>query len=359
MSKPFDLKKQLKLHDARLLRRLFDERGAVPDTPWDQPGSHESEPIAGRWNAVPRETRRRVEVVLQDVHELSDDRGQRILVEDLRLRHPDKIDAFRNWGSLSDKALWAYLEVREVFEEAAAFARAEAMRSGQFANRWNSLPKRPIVVTDEIAARLQDAVRSFYREKELRGDQCRVHHFARAGGADYFYAYLPEWADKRLGFDAAGELTPRELDYAFSNIFIYEADDGALEIIAKGGRKVQLPLRHAFCKAVLGLDVDDADPIRRTYHLDHLLDPDFAFVTDAEDGVAVVRLRRVRLEPRVAVPALERGELDFREEATLPEIREAAARWPTRSVSRRRRSELFAPRSRWSSTATGAAKPAR
>jgi len=75
----------------------------------------------------------------QDVNELADERGQRILAEEIAWRLPEKLAAFAQWNSLADRALWAYLEAREAFDQAALFARAEALRNGQFAARWNSL----------------------------------------------------------------------------------------------------------------------------------------------------------------------------------------------------------------------------
>jgi hypothetical protein len=327
MARPFDLKKQLKLHDRTLLRRLFAEHGVLADVPWDDVRPHDVEPIVARWPAVPDDRRRHLEVVLQDVNELAQERCQRVLVEDLDECRPDAREAFRAWPGQHDRALWAYLDAREVFDGAATFARAEALRGGQFANRWNSLPKEPLEFTPDRKAALERGIRDFYREKELRDDRCCVHHARRANGADYFYAYIPEWADKRLGFDAAGELQAYEQKYAFHNVFVFEPADGSLEIVARGGKKVQLPLRRAFCDAVLGLKVEDTDPIRRSYYLDHLLDPAFAFATEPDDRVAAVRLRRLRVLPIVDRPALEGAELRLKEVASLDEVRTAAARF--------------------------------
>ncbi len=326
MSKAFDLKKQLKLHDGVLLGRLFEEHGVVLEIPWGRPRMHDPVILEKCWEAVSPESRRQLEVVLQDVHELADERGQKVLIEDLQARCPEKLEAFGVCKGLQDKALWAYLEARAAFDDAAIFARAEALRGGQFANRWNSLPKCPITVTEVLTSVLEASVCDFYRKKELRGERCRIHHYARPNGENVFYAYLPEWADKRLGFDAEGNLTPRELDYAFSNVFIYEPSHGALEIIARGGKQVQLPLRRAFCKSILGIDVDDAEPLHSSYVLDHLLDPSFAFTTLAEDQVASVRLRRVRLFMNESMPVLEGAEWRLREDATLAESQEALAR---------------------------------
>jgi hypothetical protein len=327
MAKAFDLKKQLKLLDKSLLRRLFNEFGVLGEVQWDSLKPHDIAPVIDRWNVLDDEIRRKLEVILQDVNELADERSQRVLVEDIEWRCPEKLAAFAAWSGLHDKALWAYLDARATFDEAAIFARAEALRGGQFSNRWNGLPKQPLDVTEDLKKALEESVRNYYHEKELRGDHCRVHHYRRANGADYFYAYLPEWADKRLGFDATGDLTPRELDYAFHNVFIFEPADGALEIIAKGGKQVQLPLRRAFCKSVLDVTVEDTDPIRRCYELDHLLDHSFLFTTEPEEKIAHVRLRRVKVVPKFDDPVLEGCELRFKESVSLVDFRTAVSKF--------------------------------
>jgi hypothetical protein len=325
MSKQFDLRKQLKTHDNRLLQELFAGQAAMDEVPWSTLRAHDIEPIVSAWEEL-GDHRRNFQVILQDVNELADPRGQRVLLEELDWRSPERLTTFQSLKSPADKALWAYLHARDAFDEAAIFARADALRNGQFANRWNGLPKRPIDIDDSTIVALQDEVRSYYWKKELRGEVCRVHHYRRMGDADFFFAYLPDWPDKQLIFDADHNLTPREESYAFSNVFVYHPADGAVELIAKGGKKVHLPLRKAFCRAVLGIEVGDDEPIRVTYSLDHLIDPSFAFTTEPEDGIAAVRLRRLRVVPKISVPAIEYPELKFKEHATRAEVLHAIER---------------------------------
>jgi len=67
--------------------------------------------------------------------------------------------------------------------------------------------------------------------------------------------------------------------------------------------------------------VEDTDPIRRCYHLNHLLEPSFSFTTENEDRVASVRLRRLRVLPAFSEAVLEGCELRLRESAGLPDVR--------------------------------------
>jgi hypothetical protein len=71
---------------------------------------------------------------------------------------------------------------------------------------------------------------------------------------------------------------------------------------------------------VLGIEVDDDEPIRSTYQLEHLLDPAFGFPVEPADRIASVRLRRIRLVPKVFVPAIEYLEPKLTETASRVEV---------------------------------------
>jgi len=146
---------------------------------------------------------------------------------------------------------------------------------------------------------LAKALTSFYAPIQMRGRFCKVVNYRRSGGADYFFAYLDDYPDKHLVFDGDSDQPIVRSDrYAFENVFVYNAADGSMEVFAPGGKKVWEPLQSAFCKAVLGEDVAPADPMRPSFHLDHLLTPDFPLPTDPNDGVEEAQITRLRLAPR-------------------------------------------------------------
>ena len=141
-------------------------------------------------------------------------------------------------------------------------------------------------------------MRAYYWTNQLRGCYCAVEHYTRAGGAEYFFAYLDDYPDNHLVFDDHGHVTKRSDRYAFTNVFVYSPDDGSVEMFAKGGRRVHEPLYSAFCEAVLGVQADPGGPLKPVYHLDHLLDPNCPLPTDPADRIAEVRIVRMRLEFR-------------------------------------------------------------
>lgn len=321
----FDLKKQLKIHDRALLKELFCNEPPMSGVDWQATPKSGTEQIALAWEKLDDAKRRHYQVILQDVQHLAEPKGQKVLIEEIQWRYPDKLGELLNLRSPADKALWAYLQTNDAFDAAAIFARAEALRGGQQANIWNSLPKQPIAVTEEKLSSFKDQIRDYYWNKELRGKVCEVHRYDRNDGSQYFFAYLPDWPDKRLCFDEEENLTPREEAYAFSNAFVFEPSLGTVELIAKGGQKVQKELRRAFCQSLLGIEVDDEDPVKPVYQLDQLLDESFTFTTEPNERIESVRLRRVRLVPRVCAGILEQMEFRFREDTDLFSIRSTLA----------------------------------
>ena len=304
MAKAFDLRKQLKLHDKQLLRRLFCDLPEMATVPWDTLRPHQVEPIIAVWEEL-GETRRHYQVILQDVNELADSRGQKVLIDEIQWRSEERLPELRMLRSRADRALWVHLEIPEAFHQAAMFSRTESLRNGRMANRYNSVPKIPIVVTPPQIELLEKGISDYYWNKQLRGEFCRVHHYERLGDAMFFYAYLPDCPDKLLKFDEENNLTAREDSHAFNNVFVYHPSQGAVELIAEGGQKVQQELRKVFCRSILGIEVNDQEPLRPSYTLDHLLDPSFHFALDDSDGIASVLLRKARFEPTVSIHGLE------------------------------------------------------
>lgn len=299
MAKPFDPRKVLKQIANSLLREFFTRRGELADVPWDQLSEHRIEPVFAGWLALPDAKQREVQMIIRDVNELADHRGVAVLAEGILARHPDRAEDFSAQRSKADKAMWSYLYAPEVFNDAAMFARADALTGGRLWNRRNGLPKRQLDDPESLCGPLGEALSSVYAPAQLRGKQCMVEHYRRADGVDYFFAYLDDYPDKHLVFDGNDSQPIVRWDrYAFENVFVYSGDEGVLEIVAPGGGKMWTTLQVAFCKAVLKKDVPPADPLRPSYRLDHLLQNDFPLPTDPVDRVEEARITRLRIVPR-------------------------------------------------------------
>ncbi len=297
MAKPFDPRKILKQIANPLLREFFARRGELGDVPWDDLSEHKIEPVFEAWQTLPEKQRLEVQVILRDISELADHRGMAVLAEEILWRRSERADEFKAQESKADKAMWVYLHVRPAFDEAALFARADALACGRYWVKRDGLPKGTLIIDDDQQNRLGEALTSFYGPAQMRGRFCKIAHYRRGGGADYFFAYLDDYPDKHVVFEDGGEPVVRADRYAFENLFVYNSDEGSMEVYAPGGKKVWSPLQVAFCKAVLKKDIPPADPLRPSFKLDHLLTPDFPLPTDPNDLVEEARITRMRLVP--------------------------------------------------------------
>lgn len=299
MAKPFDPRKILKHISNPLLQEFFSRRGELAEVPWAELSEHKIEPIFDAWQALPERQKLAVQVILRDINELADHRGLAVLAEEILWRCPERADEFKAQEGQADKAMWVYLNVQEAFDEAAMFARADALAAGRYWNRRNSLPKKKLTVDAAMCGKLAEALTAYYGPAQMRGRHCQVVHYQRSGGSYYFFAYLDNYPDKRLVFDGDGDEPTVRLDRdAFENVFVYNGEDGSMELFAQGGKKVWEPLQAAFCDAVLDEDVDPVDPLRPSFRLDHLLSPDYPLPADPRDGVEEARITRLRVAPR-------------------------------------------------------------
>jgi len=296
MARQFDPRKVLRDVSNGLLRTFFESRGVLREVPWDRMGETQIEPVFAAWQNMPEPDRLAVQVILQDVNELADERGLNVLVEEVRRGAPQRLPEMAALDGRHDRAMWVYLNLPEAFDEAAMFARADALAAGRYWIKCNSLPKKELVADEKLRTSLADALTEFYWPAQMRGQHCSVEHYRRANGTDYFFAYLDDYPDSHIIFDDNGRMQKRSDRSAFTNVFAYCPDGGTLELFARGGRKVIVPLQSLFCKSVLDTDVDPADPQESAFQLDHLKNRNVALPTDPQDRIAEVQVRSLRLE---------------------------------------------------------------
>ncbi|GIW90230.1 MAG: hypothetical protein KatS3mg109_0662 [Pirellulaceae bacterium] len=306
MATMFDLRKVLKQISNVHLQQFFATQGELLDVPWNGLKEHEIAPIVEAIQVMSPVKRRQVQILLKSFVRLSNNAGLKVLLEELQERHPSMI---KDWEALKrrlDKVVWTYLNARDAFEEAVVFARADSLTTTRYWQRWPAVPHENFVVTEQNIAAFKAGLSAYYKEKELRGEHCEIHHYTRQNGAEYLFAYLPDWPDNFMVFNDDGELHSLDVPTAFTNLFVYTPATGALEMIAAGGKPVQKELRRLFCQGMLGIsNVADVEPERPAYFLDHLLDPGFKFTWEPSDRIETVQVSRL-----LVVPTVEGHDLD-------------------------------------------------
>ena len=298
MTYHFEPRAMLKHSSIPLLRQFFEKRGVLADLPWDEIKEKRLADLIYRaWQSLPDAERRTIQAIFQEVWDLADERGVQVFSDELKAIAPQRVWEFVACQSRLNRVLWFYINFPELFEKAALFVRADWLSSSRYAVRRNSLPKKSITVTPEIRGALAAALQNYYWPNEMRGRHCRIEHYTRSDGNEYFFAYLDNWPDSRLICEDNGEFESISLRDAFSLLFVFCPHDGSLELVVKGDNSIHYPLQRAFAQAVCGVDVEPANPIRPEYRLQQILDADFRYPTDATDQVASVRLRKIQLEP--------------------------------------------------------------
>jgi hypothetical protein len=317
MVDPCDLPRLLRQISRPLLRDFFAHHGVLRDLPWNSLSPTYIEPVLIAWQQLPASRRSEIEVALRDIHCLADSRGMRLFADEIQRKCPHRATEFLAHNGHLNKAVWAYLKLPEAFGLAAPFARMDALSNGCGWIKRTGLPRGRVKIDKCLLDGLEEALSKYYWSTELRGRRCQVEYSDRASGSQCFTAYLEDLPDNRLAFASDHEVLPCCRECAFWTVFLFNPNEGSLELIARDGGAACLPLQQAFCRSVLGIDVGPVDPLRPAYRLGMLLEPSFTCVTDPADHIAQVFLRCIRLETIISPGPWEYQELKFQTQTDL------------------------------------------
>ena len=220
---------------------------------------------------------------------LKSDDGLRILLEEIRVRNPDVVDGWGLAGSKIDKVVFAYLHAKDAFERAVIFEEADSCSRRQGWNTWAGVKCGKFNIDEAHISRFKKMLIG-YHENEFRGKQCEINPYSRANGAEYIFAYLPNWLGNQMVFSDSKGLESLKLPMAFSILFVYTPKSGQFAMIASGGKKKQGDLRSIFYQALTDTSVDDQTPDRRAFEMDRILEDEFRFNQHDIAGVEKVEV---------------------------------------------------------------------
>jgi hypothetical protein len=297
MARPFDPRKLAQQLCPRLFYQLLVRLHA--DADWGEVASDPDPRAVSRMAAqLSQQRAQHLQLILQDVHALCDERSLGVLNEEIAWRCREaELEQYALQEGRGDRALWAYLYAPQAFSEASLFARAEALSAGPSWQCRGDLPLLALTVDDGLKDRLARQLTAYYHPSQGRGRYCHVEHYLRAGASDYFFCYLDNYPDRQIVFDRRGNYRQVQQLQAFDNVFAFSAAEGSLGTYARGGRKVHDALQRAFGRAVFDMELEKVGRQERSFKLNHLLDPATPLPTRPDDGIAEVRLCRFRLEP--------------------------------------------------------------
>lgn len=292
----FDPKRTLRQISNELLRELFVAHGHELDVPWDEISETNVADIFQRWQELAEPERRAIEILLRDIDEIASVDGVKAIVEEaLRQGEESLTETIGQFDSRHDRAIWTYLHGRDVWNMAIRFARADLSSRGRYWVKRNGLPAKEPDTTEATMTLFETSLAAFFSRKEARGAHCKIEHYVRASGVDYFFAYLDDYAGTVINFSNEGDFARTPERRAFEVVFAYDSEHGTLDMYAKGGKKVYVPLQEIFCSVILSEQIEEEGRDCQPYALNDLLSRDFHFPTDLDDGIVEVRVRRLRL----------------------------------------------------------------
>lgn len=296
MVQQFNPKRVLRQISNPLLKEFFERQGHPLDVDLDRLSNTQVDDIFDAWQRLPDAQRKAVEIAFHDVHEMADEDGTRVIIEEGQYHGEDLAPLLEPMESRYDKALWTFMNRPAVWDAAVRFAKADSLSGGRSWIKRGNMPAKngPMFDADTLLA-FQEAVSAFYRDRQGRGHHCKVEYFPRGRDHHYFFVYLSDYADTYINFDDAGHFQRTPERRAFEIVFAYNSASSTLEMYAKGGKKVIEPLQQMFSMIILGTPLEPEEPGVQAYQLNGLMERDFAFPTDPEDGIEDVVLRSLRL----------------------------------------------------------------
>jgi len=276
-----------------LLQEFFVDLGHGEFDPrWPELKEREIDPILAYFDELPLKQLNEIESALRSVFDLACESGFDALLEagphcdqpDLGLLVPEEYSVY-------GKAMWAWLNHRNVFEKAQIIYQVDHMA---WWRKRNDLPKSDPDVSPVAKAKLEKAISTLLRSQG-RGKDCTVETMRR-GSVDYFFAYPDDFVQNVVVHDQEGKLAPEAFRQTMLVVFAYDREDGSLETFAKLPKRLKERLEAIFARAILhwNLGIHELDA---AYELNQLKDPSFDLCPDPVDGVRV-RIRKMRLSAK-------------------------------------------------------------
>jgi hypothetical protein len=294
----------------KALKEYFTGKGLLAGVDFDSLRDTEIDPIAQALDALAEGQRTEVEAEFRHVNEMACEMGVKVLIEEAGspFHNLDWSQAFAGMKNHYERALWAFLNDPDVFDIASDLAYMD--RAGRWKQRYVREGLTPAVAQQDIDS-LASAICAFYG-KEGRGRHCKVDNYRRDNPERHcYFAYPEDHATTEIGYDDNGRFRHWRTRPAFEVIFVYQPQNGFLNVSAKGRGEEIEKLQEIFGQTILGLD---QLPDKRTKHFDLelLKNKETRFPTNPADGIDAVCVRMLRLD----VPGMGNRRITF--EASSP-----------------------------------------
>lgn len=277
------------------LERYFAGKGLLQGFDFGSLSEGNVDALYSAWEILPEETQSETEQDFKEIDALACEGGIKAILDDAEWYGEENtlLAGMEAMKGFHEKAFWIFLEHKKYWAAANAFFHADSIRSRFWRKRIN-LPKTPAKVDPTSIDLLEKSLVHFFHDREGRGKNCKVDCYKR-GKLDYFFAYPEDYPQTRIVWKERH--LKRELETpAFEIIFIFNPEQGTLELYLDGTRTIIPELQTIFASAILDFELSEDEKDNRVYDLNPLKNADISFRYAPESGITSVAVKKLRLK---------------------------------------------------------------
>jgi hypothetical protein len=220
----YNLRNLLRQLSRELLSDLFDSHSVQIDLDLSALKKRQIEPIFAAITALPDDQRHKLDDDFRQIFALATPAGITHIIDEARFRGIEIVHRLRPIASPLDKAAWARVRERSVFESAVRLAVRDTL-SGRYWKRRLPIGNLPGVDLAGTVKALEAAISSYFTEQEGRGKACLIEYLKR-GSVHHFFAFPEDFPASPLAWTAQG-LGPHTYRLAFEVVFIFDNSAGS------------------------------------------------------------------------------------------------------------------------------------
>ena len=246
----YNLRSFLRQLSRELLTALFEHHTIDIGLDLSALKKRQIDPIFGAINALPDDRRQPLDEDFRNIDSISTPGGISQIIEVARFQGFDIIESLLPFTSLIDRAAWACLHHRPVFDAAIRLAVRELL-PGRYWKRRLPVKVLPGADLNGAIKPLETAISTYFTEQEGRGKACQVDYLKR-GCLHHFFAYPEDFPASPLAWTAQG-LSPNRYRAAFEVLFVFDDTAGWLDIYCEAGKQTVQQLHGLFANTVIAV----------------------------------------------------------------------------------------------------------
>jgi hypothetical protein len=285
----YNLRSFLRQLSRKLLSEVFKHHAIEISLDLSALKRRQIDPIFAAINSLPDDRRQQLDEDFQNIDSLSTSGGVQQLIEEARFQGFEIIEDLRPLASFIDRAAWACLHHRPVFDAAIRLAVRELL-PGRYWKRRLPVTPQPGADLNGAVQLLEKAVSTYFTEQEGRGKACQIDYLKR-GALHHFFAYPEDFPASPLAWTAQG-LNPHRYRPSFEVVFVFDDAAGWLDIYCMAGKETVQRLHALFARTVIALH-DLPAVAKPAYALEGLKRRSFQFIRPPDSPIRDVRLKRL------------------------------------------------------------------